>query len=247
MKTQKKSALFLLLCTIVMLPALYTLGRYLVYPTYLGWTFENDLQRQPLFMAIQKAHPQEYADFMAHAKQHVHKKDDMNLVATDATRLMDRIFYKHLQHASDEAIASHLKATVDLYRYLYTTDLAMILRFEQGGNTAPVSLDALWKDSTFQSLLQRVLQTKMSIIEAPLPLEGAIAIKAQDAVLNATLAQLAQKFAIHSKTAPEVAASNIIHFYSEIIALGKENAGNIMRHLAAQRELSSHAIHSHST
>jgi len=240
--TFSRKKIFSLLLGVLIVVALFALVKCYVRPQYLQWSFARSLAEQPLFAVIQKTHPQEYAAFIEKAKKNLRSEEDEKAIAFEAALLMDRIFYQHLSQTSDEAIQANLKATLDLYRYLYTKDPQTILLFENGNLISSVNVNALWNDATFQSLLAQVLETKTQIIEAP----GAPIPNTTQAtsLLDTVLGQLNQKFtpttvrAVFEKpnTIPsETAAGVIMGFYTEILATGKENAGIIMRHLAAKK------------
>jgi hypothetical protein len=218
------------------------LSDHYLYPAYLGWNFEQDIKKQPLFNLIEKTNPQEYNQFIIKVKKSLRKKEDLNLIAIYSSQLMDRIFYQHLQHAPDESIFLNLKATLDLYRYLNTQNPQVIIKFESGSTSTPIDFNTLWEDKTFQMLLNHLLETKRLIIETaiktPVTTPEPNATTLMDAVLNQLTVKFGEEFMrlVFSQTLvnvpPNMAANLIISFYSEIVASGKENAGIIMRHIA---------------
>lgn len=217
-----------------------------LYPTYLGWEFERSIQKQPLFKLIAKHHSEEYAKFLVKVKASLHKDPNINIISTYSAELMNHIFYQHLQDAPDEAIFLYLKATVDLYRYLYTVDPRAVVKFENNDSPINVDLNALWQDKTFQVLLNHVLETKELVIEGSLnnPVTKNNENK-PGANLEGVVDDLVRKFGgsvvrmvfstVQASLPAEIAVPVIMDFYAAILSSGKENAGHIMRQIAKEK------------
>lgn len=221
----------------------YMLSKNYLYPHYLGWEFEQQIKKQPLFALIEKHHPEEFKEFINKARKSLSKNEGLDVITSYSTELTNRIFYQHLQTAPDANILQYLKSTLDLYRYLYVIDPRAVVKLENGDESIPVDLQSFWEDKSFQSLLNQVLQAKQKIIEgsitnpAPLPTQ-----EMTTPILNSVLDELIGKFGkdvVRSvftptsvKIPPKLAAAVIIDFYAAIVASGPEKAGIVMRHIA---------------
>src|SRR5262249_1492547 len=140
----------------------------------------------------------------------------------------------------------YLKATIDLYQYLYSQDPHLVVVFETGVRLPGVDFEALSQDKSFQVLLNHVLETKKLIIESsisskivPLPAEKS------EPMLNAVIDALVQKYGAEvvrqvftSKSIEipaKISGAVFIDFYITVAKQGPVNAGNIMRYIAEVR------------
>jgi len=221
-------------------------GATLLYPSYRGWRFEQEVKRQPLFQLIEKAHPKEFNVFLTKAKADLKEKGNTSAIPLYAAELMDRIFYRHLQYASDDLIFAYLQATINLYRYLNTQDPCAVIKLEDPKSNVSIDLNDLWKDKLFKALLNQLLEAKKKIIETTLTAAASPSNVGQTWI-DQILSGLSQKFgeavvkslfsyASTSTDSAEKAASLIIDFYVGIAGMGKEKAGEAMRYMASVRE-----------
>lgn len=221
----------------------YMLSKNYLYPQYLGWEFEQQIKKQPLFALIEKHHPEEFKEFIKKARKSLSKNEGLDAITAYSTELTNRIFYQHLQTAPDENILQYLKSTLDLYRYLYVIDPRAVVKLENGDESIPVDLQSFWEDKSFQSLLNQVLQAKQKIIEGSITNPASLPTQEMTTpILNSVLDELIGKFGkdvVRSvftptsvKIPPKLAAAVIIDFYAAIVASGPEKAGIVMRHIA---------------
>lgn len=214
-----------------------------LYPSYLGWQFEREIMKQPLFNLIAQAHPQEFQAYLQKIKQII-KKGQTQTIPAYSAQLLNQIFFTHLQHAPDENVMLYLRATVDLYQYLYTKDPRAVVKLE---NNDPTNYDfkEIFADKMFQSLLNHLLDTKRFLIEnaikSPQPIPSA---SQGEPLLQLVLDQLTQKYGentVHllftpgSEMPPSIQAKLFIEFYSDISNLGKERSGVLMRYIGSLR------------
>ncbi|MFI4938190.1 MAG: hypothetical protein ACHQJ6_06755 [Candidatus Berkiellales bacterium] len=225
------------------------LSEIYLYPRYVGWQFERENLKQPLFSLIAQYHPKEYQAFIEEVKKGIRKGEDINIISSYSSSLLNQIFYQHLQNAPDEAIFIYLKATLDLYRYLYSVDPRAVVKLENGDSSIPVNLTLLWQDQTFKVLLNHLLEAKGLVIQAAIknpvnPPQAEQAIKLLDGILDSLStkfgAPMVRMVFIPSEVRlPAVmVAPLLLDFYVNLITAGKENAGIIMRYIAANKEKS---------
>ncbi len=219
------------------------LSKHYVYPRLLGWQFEREVVKHPLFNLIAKNHPQEFAVFVGQVKQGLIAKQPESVMSTYSTQLMGRIFYQHLQTAPNEAILQYLGAVLELYRFLYTQDPRAVLRMEYGQTTTG-DLSAIWEDKNFKVLLNHLLQLKTKVIEASISKPVAPPSQAEAGpLLQGVLQDMAQKYGeelvkqmfVREQTATpaNIIAPLIIDFYARIGMQGAQNAGIMMRYIAS--------------
>lgn len=216
-----------------------------LYPHYLGWKFEREIRQQPLFRLVAKYHPEKFQLFLDRVKVSFKQKEDPKLVAVYAAQLINAIFYVHLEKAPNEPIFLYLKATLALYRYLYTAHPQVIMQFELGQADLEADLPPIWEDKHFQLLLERVLEMKQWVIEAALTAPVTLQQEMATPLINEMLDRLTQKFGealvqqvFSSKVIElptEVVVPVLIDFYSVLITLGQEKAGIIMRYIANEK------------
>lgn len=216
-----------------------------LYPQYLLWRFEQALQAQPVFVLIQKNHPEAYRAYLEKIRENFRKNQDIGMVTSDTADLVNQIFQQHLAKAPNAPIELFLRSTVELYRYLYTKMPEAIVVMETGRNATSVNLQSLEEDATFRVLLDRLLDTKKLIIQEAMqsPVHQTDATKAKDA-LNKIYEDLAKKFgaeimqSVFSPTSvvvpPRISSIVILDFYNEILSTGKETTGDMMRYIASQ-------------
>lgn len=219
------------------------LSKRYVYPHVLGWQFEREIVKHPLFNLIAKNHPQEFAVFIAQVKQGLITKQPESVMSGYSTQLMGRIFYQHLQTAPNEAILPYLGAVLELYRFLYTQDPRAVLRMEYGQTTTG-DLSAIWEDKNFKVLLNHLLQLKTKVIEASIASPVAPPSQAEAGpLLQGVLQEMAQKYGEElvkqmfsrdqTATPANIIAPLIIDFYARIGMQGPEKAGIMMRYIAS--------------
>ncbi len=219
------------------------LSKRYVYPHVLGWQFEREIVKHPLFGLIAKNHPQEFAVFVGQVKQGLLSGQPESVMSSYSTQLMGRIFYQHLQTAPNEAILQYLGAVLELYRFLYTQDPRAVLRMEYGQATTG-DLSAIWEDKNFKVLLNHLLQLKTKVIEASIATPVAPPSQAEaGSLLQGVLQDMAQKYGEdlvkqmfspeQSATPANIIAPLIIDFYARIGMQGPEKAGIMMRYIAS--------------
>lgn len=221
------------------------LSKHYLYPHVLAWQFERKLTSVPLFSMIAKHHPKEYELFMQQVKQSILHGQSEEVIASYSSQLMERIFYQHLETASNDIVMRYLGAMLDLYRFLYTQDPRAVLRMEYGASSTG-DFSAIWADSSFQSLLGQLLEVKMKVIETSIASPVATPTQAEAGpLLQAVLNEMAQKFGedvvqqmFHpkqEKLPATVIAPLIMDFYARIGSKGPEQAGIMMRYIASLR------------
>lgn len=243
----KRSSTKTLIAIIALLVAFMVglLSQRYLYPQYLLWRFEKVLATQPVFILISQNHPEEYQKYLNNIKSGFKKKEDINVVSSATAELLNRIFNEHLEKAPNDPIDLYLKSTIELYRYLYTKMPQAIVMMETGRLTSNVDLTTLTQDLTFETLLSHLLDSKKLIIQDSIK-SPVNTVSATDAntKLEKIYDNLSQKFGpeiirnvfIPSEVPvpPRVSSLVILEFYSEILATGKENAGEIMRYIGSK-------------
>lgn len=219
------------------------LSQSYLYPYYLGWEFERDIKKEPLFALVAKEYPQAFAEFIQKVKKGLHRQASLQEVSLYSSELMNKIFYQHLQTAPEEVTYLYLKSTIELYRYLYTKDPSAVVLLELGAKEQTSPLQKIWDDKTFKLLFNNLLETKKLLIEDSIQTPAKLP-DAQTAspMLDKVVQDLAKKFgdknvraafSDHAYSLPaQLVAPIIIGFYSEILAQGKEPAAIIMRYIA---------------
>lgn len=218
-----------------------------LYPYYLSWQFEHQLKAYPLFELIAEKHPKEFAQFITKVRYNLRENHDASLISVYSTELVNAIFFQHLKSAPDDAINQYLKATIELYHYLYTQDPRAVIKLEKGDETVPFDFNTLMEDKTFQVLLNNLLEAKKEVIEASIKSPVAVPTEEISApLLQKVLNELASKYGENivklmyippqANVPPGVIAQLFIHFYTGIVGAGKENAGLMMRHIASLKE-----------
>lgn len=243
---QKKLKWIVFIIAMLAIPLGMFLSNMYLYPQYLAWKFEKTILQQPLFALIAKQHPQVFTQYMHKVKISMEKNQDNELVPAYTADLVNTIFDQHLQTAPDESIYIYLKATLDLYRYLYTQNPQAVLKLEKGSNDVPVDFNKIWEDKTFQLLLSHVLDAKKLIIEASVqsPVQATPDEKSVP-LLNNVIDELVKKYGAQIVKAvfatgnipvpPQIGAAVIMEFYAGVASQGKENAGIIMRYIAKEK------------
>ena len=215
-----------------------------LYPHYLLWRFEKSIQQQPVFILIEKNHPKEFQAYMANVKQSFRKSSDIKIISSYTSTLLNQIFNSHLEKAPNDPIELYLKSTVELYRYLYTKSPEAIVVLETGRQSTTLDLEQLSEDLVFESYLNRLLDAKKLIIEDSIksPVEKWDHEKAKlelekiyDALTQKFGAEIVKAVFVPSETVipPRVSSIVILEFYDEILATGKQTAGDIMRYIGS--------------
>ncbi len=138
----------------------------LYLPRFLGWQFEHEIKRQPLFALISQHYPAEFQDYINKVQLNLRTNDNPALVAAYSSQLVNSVFYKSLAHAPDDYVALYLKSTIDLYHYLNSQDPKAVIKLENGNNAIEYDLNALYENKDFQNRLTHLLDTKRYVIEA---------------------------------------------------------------------------------
>lgn len=242
---QKSTRVLIAIITILMVFLGAIVSQRYLYPHYLLWRFEKVLATQPVFILIAQNHPEEYKKYLNEIQSGFKRSADIDLVSSATAGLLNKIFNEHLEKAPNGPIDLYLKSTIELYRYLYTKMPQAIVMMETGRPANNVDLAQLSQDLTFETLLSHLLDSKKLIIQD--------SIKSPVNTLNSTDANgrlekiyesLSQKFGpeiirnvfIPSDVPvpPRISSLVILEFYSEILATGKENAGEIMRYIGSK-------------
>src|SRR5262245_44917773 len=144
--------------SVVAVLAIGALGAFYPYLSceYLGWQFEHELKKQPLFALIAKSYPKEFAIYLGKVKKDLKENHD-NLIPNHSAQLVNKIFYHSLQQAPDDYIELYLKATLDLYHYLKGQDPRAVVKMENPENNLNYDLNALYEKQDFQSRLTHLL------------------------------------------------------------------------------------------
>lgn len=221
------------------------LSQEYLYPHYLLWRFEKEVGSQPIFVLIAENHPEQYKDYIQKIQKSFSKTDDIAVVTTYTAELLNRIFNEHLEKAPNDPIDLYLKSTVELYRYLYTKMPQAIVVMETGSRTQSVDLKELSQDLTFETLLNRLLDSKKLIIQDSI--KSPVNVNNNDTAklaLEKIYDNLTKKFGaeiIRNVFVPSdvpvparVSSLVILEFYGEIMATGKETAGDIMRYIGSK-------------
>jgi len=234
----------LLIAAIALIVAVFSVqfSEIYLYPRYLAFDFEHEILKEPLFRVIKSAHPKEFAEFIDKVKQNIVQKKDPNIIPLYSAELVNNVFYEHLKNAPDANVALYLKATIDLYRYLYSQDPRAVVKLENSAGNFQYNFDAFIGDKQFSTLLSHLLDTKRLLIEAAIKAPVAAPTQEQAApLLQTVLKNLAAKYGDNvvqimfappqPNTQANAIANMFIDFYSGILDSGKENAGIIMRHI----------------
>jgi hypothetical protein len=221
------------------------LSQEYLYPQYLLWRFEKEINSQPIFILIAENHPKEYKEYIQNIQKSFKKTDDIAVVTNYTAALLNRIFNEHLEKAPNDPIDLYLKSTVELYNYLYTKMPQAIVVMETGSRGQSVDFKELTQDLTFETLLNRLLDTKKLIIQDSIksPVKDFNHDNAKQA-LEKIYDNLSQKFGAEiirnvfipseAPVPPRVSSLVILEFYGEIIATGKDTAGDIMRYIGSK-------------
>ncbi len=245
--------------TVIVLVALgigavaYGVSKTYVYPEYLGWQFEHEVKKQPLFALISQKYPNEFQEYIQKVKSTLRSNAQLTLISGYSSELVNKIFYKSLSTAPDEYVVLYLKSTIDLYHYLNGQDPKAVIKLENGGDAIDYDLTALYETKHFQNRLTHLLDTKRYVIEAAIktPAAPPQAVVGEP-LLKGVMAEISEKYGENNvrmaftnpKDIPaNEAAKIIIGFYTTILGAGNENAGNIMRYIASLKEpMSSDAL-----
>ncbi|MCS5712625.1 hypothetical protein [Candidatus Berkiella aquae] len=241
--TKKWLKISLALVAIVAALGTAELSKRYFYPHVLGWQFEHEIVKHPLFKLIAKHHPNEFALFVKQVKQGLVDKQPQAILSGYSSQLLGKVFYEHLQTAPNEAVMRYLGAVLELYRYLYNQDPQAVLAMEYGQATTG-NFGAIWSDNNFQTLLNHLLQVKTKVIEASIDSPVAPPSQTQAALLlQGILKEMSEKygedlvkqmFARGQSAIPaNIIAPLIIDFYARIGMQGPENAGVMMRYIAS--------------
>ncbi len=236
--------------SIAVLAAMGALGvaeisRQYFYPYVLGWQFERQIYKVPLFTMVAKQHPEQYASFINQIKQGILHKESEAQLAGYSTLLMERVFYQHLQTAPNEAVMRYLGAMLELYRYLHTQDPRAVLRMEYG-QSAKGDFSEIWEQPHFKKLLAQLLEAKKQVIEASIASPQPIPSQSEaEPLLQAQLQEMSQKYGeqmvkeIFNRQQGAIPANLIaplvMDFYARMGAQGKEKAGIMMRYIASRK------------
>lgn len=221
------------------------LSKHYLYPHMQYWRFERQITGVPLFSMIAKHHPKEFDAFMQQVKQGILQGQSESILASYSSQLMERVFYQHLETASDDIVMRYLGSMLELYRFLYTQDPKAVLRMEYGTSSTG-NFSAIWEDKNFQTLLGQLLEVKMKVIETSIAAPVAVPTQAEAGpLLQALLEEMAQKFGeevvqqmFHpkqNKLPASVIAPLIMDFYARMGTKGPEQAGIMMRYIASLR------------
>lgn len=223
------------------------LSQRYVYPYYSVWEFEAGIKKQPLFNLIAKQHPKEFKTFIEKVKQNYLNQGDEAEISFYAQQLLNQVYFQHLEHAPDDYIFLYVKATQEMYQYLYQRSPIEVIHFENGQTLLYSSqMQEIAKDKLFQKLLNRLLDTKRYVIEASLESPQTVPTKEQATpVLQTVLDRLVAKYGenaislLFSHPGPDAPvdqiAKLILEFYNEMIAAGEKDTGIMMRYMASLR------------
>lgn len=222
----------------------YFLSQHYLYPRYLLWRFENSLHNQPVFALIEENHPKEFQAYMQKIKQSFKKSEDVVEVTAYTAELLNQVFNAHLAKSPNDPIDLYLKSTMELYRYLFNKLPQAIVMMETGKQASSVDLEQLSQDLVFESYLVRLLDAKKLIIQdsikSPVIQSNHDRAKAElekiyDNLSNKFGAEIIRNVFVPSETLipPKISSLVIIEFYGEILATGKETAGEIMRYIGS--------------
>lgn len=217
-------------------------------PYYLTWEFETDIKKEPLFKLIAKQHPKEFKAFMGKVKQNYLHQGDAAELSLYVQQLVNQVYFQHLEHAPDDYIFLYVKATQEMYQYLYQRSPIEVIHFENGQTMLYSSqMQQIAQDKLFQKLFSRLLDTKRYVIEASLDSPQTVPTKEEAApILQVVLDRLVAKYGENAKSllftppgpdAPvDQVAKLILEFYNEIIASGEKDTGIMIRYMASLRE-----------
>lgn len=222
----------------------YGLSQHYLYPRYLLWRFENSLHNQPVFVLIQQNHPIEFQAYMQKIKQSFKKSADVVEVTAHTAELLNQVFNVHLAKSPNEPINLYLQSTIELYRYLFNKLPQAIVMMETGKQMESGDVEQLSQDLVFESYLIRLLEAKKLIIQdsikSPVIQSNHDKAKAElekiyDNLSTKFGAEIIRNVFVPSEAAisPKVSSLVILEFYGEILATGKETAGEIMRYIGS--------------
>lgn len=222
----------------------YFLSQHYLYPRYLLWRFEKALHNQSVFVLIEKNHPKEFQVYIEKIKQSFKKTEDVAAVTGYTAELLNQIFNAHLEKSPNDPIELYLKSTIELYRYLFNKMPEAVVMLETGKKISSIDIEKLSEDLMFNSYLTRLLDAKKLIIQDSIQSSilqlnhdkaKAELEKIHDSLSNKFGAEIIRGVFVPSDVAipPKIASLVIIEFYSEILATGKETAGDIMRYVGS--------------
>lgn len=222
----------------------YFLSSHYLYPRYLLWRFEKSLHQQPVFILIEKNHPKEFQTYMEKINKSFKKSEDIVAITSYTAELLNQVFSEHLKKSPNDPIILYLQSTIELYQYLLSKMPEAVAMIETGKNISSVDLEQLEQDLAFQSYLTRLLEAKKLIIQdsikSPVTQNDNDKAKAELEKIYDNLsakfgAEIIRHVFVPSEMVipPKISAIVIIAFYSEILATGKETAGDIMRYIGS--------------
>lgn len=225
----------------------YGLSKVYFYPEYLGWQFERELKKQPLFTLISQKYPIEFQHYIQVVRKNLRDNGNLNVVAASSAELVNSIFYRSLATAPDDYVTLYLKSTLELYHYLNGQDPKAVIKLENGSPEIEFDLSNLYDNKDFQNRLNHLLDTKRYVIEASIKTPVAPpSANVAEPLFKTVMSDLGQKygddnvrlaFTNPKAIAPNLGAQIIIGFYTGVLSQGAENAGTIMRFIASLKDV----------
>lgn len=214
-----------------------------ITPYYKVATFEHQLKLQPAFEVMAVQQPANLQAFVTAARPLILKQKKPHQVRLLAERIAQRAFIKALHKAPNDAITAYLKAAISLYSKLLNQHPQLVLVLENPQKFADISIYD-HNTAPFQQELNAFNHAKAAVITAaikdPQASPEAFEIKY---LVNIIWSNLTAKYGddnvklaftqpTNPALTPELGAKIMLTYYQQVLKLGPNNAGKIMRFVA---------------
>lgn len=242
----RKSKLALGICALAAAGLCYFGTTRYVKPVWLGYQFEQNLQKEPLFQVVAKEHPQAYAEFTQKVKADLKNPGDPNIITQASATLVNAVFFQYVDKAPDDALFHYLNSTLALYRYLAQANPTVIVKLENPQYPGNIEMGDLGTNPTFLELFAKLLNAKQQIIVLGInhPIDPPKSTLSRQQLLLPVFEDLSKKYPPEAlakmmgpgqmTVPPAELAQFIIDFYTAITNEGPEKSAMILRSLGKQ-------------
>ncbi|WP_133138545.1 hypothetical protein [Legionella genomosp. 1] len=235
--SKQKSTTISILALIALPVTLYLLSPYISNTVKVS-KLEEKYKENPLLNTISKKHPEEFKEFINISKQAEYNHEPSTTIDAYTVSLIRRVFSKHLNTASDEAIFRLITAQRDIYQILLKEHPEDIVKIELNQiDDSVVHLEELYPHLTekIQKIEEEVILSENT---SKTPIDDTLAKKKLAIIYSNLEKQFGEQNVFMTFTLPKslpAATSEqiIFSYYQALLDCGKEDTALIVKYTMA--------------
>ncbi|MCW8451230.1 hypothetical protein [Legionella quinlivanii] len=196
---------------------------------------EEKYKENQLLNTISKKHPDEFKEFINNSKKAVYNHEPQTTIDAYTISLIRRVFSKHLNTASDEAIFKLITTQRDIYQILLKEHPGDIVKFELNQlDDSVVNLE-----ESYPHLMEQIQKIQEEVIlsenTVKTPIDTTLAKKKMASIYSSLEKKFGEQnvfmtFSFPNSLPAATSAEIIVSYYQALLDSGKENTALIVKY-----------------